>query len=255
MIAAVERASGRAWPPREMEPLLGWRLRHGGARSRRLDSAQTARFDGGADLGAAIARVERWYAERRQPACFQLTEASAPSGLDAALAARGYARVTPTTVMTAAADAIDAAVAPEVELVGGVAEIELAEHATPDVLAALCDAAWPDAIRREREALFARIEPSHRFAIARVGGRPAASGLCVVDGELAGLFSMRTQPGFRRRGLARSLLAGLVAWARSAGARRVYLQVEDADAAARPLYLGAGFAPLYRYHYRELAPS
>jgi ribosomal protein S18 acetylase RimI-like enzyme len=111
--------------------------------------------------------------------------------------------------------------------------------------------AWPAEIRREREALFARIAPAHRFALARADGRPAASGLCVADGELAGVFSMRTQPGFRRRGLAESVLLRLAGWARSLGARRVYLQVKDDNAGALRLYRRFGFAKVYGYHYRE----
>jgi GNAT superfamily N-acetyltransferase len=205
---------------------------------------RTARFDAGADVAAAIGRVERWYAERGLPPCFQLTAASAPSGLDAALAGRGYALLTPTTVMTAPLAAIAAA---------GAREIELCSDAGPDVLAAILDPAWTASVRREREAVYARIEPAHRFALARAEGRPAAGGLCVVDGELAGLFGMRTQPAFRRRGLAASVLARLVAWSRSAGARHLYLQVEDDAEAALRLYCRVGFAPLYRYHYRERA--
>jgi len=246
MIAALERASLRAWPPRETERLHGWQLRHGGARSRRLNSAQTSHFDGCVDVASAIDAVERWYAGRGRPACFHLTDAARPSGLDRALAARGYGVVTPTSVLLAETDAIPGA---------GSAEVELAAGAGPDVLDAICDPAWPAAIRREREALFARIAPAHRFAIARIGGRPAASGLCVVDGELAGLFSMRTQPAFRRRGLATALLLRLVGWARGAGARRLFLQVEDDNAPALGLYRRFGFARVYGYRYREFDPS
>jgi GNAT superfamily N-acetyltransferase len=207
---------------------------------------QTARFDARADLAAAIGRVERWYAVRGLPPCFQLTAASVPGGLDAALAARGYSLLTPTTVMIAPLVAI----APP-----GAPEIELCSDASPDVLAAILDPAWPEAVRRERRELFARIGPAHRFALARVGGRTASAGLCVADGPLAGLFAMRTQPAFRRRGLAAAVLARLVAWARSAAARHLYLQVEDDAEAALGLYRRVGLAPLYRYHYREKGRS
>jgi ribosomal protein S18 acetylase RimI-like enzyme len=245
-IAALEAASLSAWPPRETERLNGWQLRHGGARSRRLNSVQTSRFDGDVDVASAIDAVERWYAGRGLPPCFHLTDAARPSDLDRALEARGYGVVTPTSVLLAEADAIPGT---------GPAEVELAARAGPDVLDAICDPAWPAAIRREREALFARIRPVHRFAISRVDGRSAASGLCVVDGHLAGLFSMRTQPAFRRRGLATRVLLGLAGWARAAGARRVFLQVEEDNAAALRLYRRFGFARVYGYHYRELGLS
>src|SRR5262245_58720091 len=192
-IAALERASLRAWPPRESEALGGWRLRHGGARSRRLNSVQTCRFDAGLEVSAAIERAERWYAERGSPACFHLTDTAQPDGLDAALAARRYSVVTPTSVL--AADAAEIAGSPA-------GEVGLVARAGPELVDAISGPGWPAALRREREALFARIEPAHRFALVRVDGRPAAAGLCVADGDLAGLFSMRTQPAFRRRGLA-----------------------------------------------------
>ncbi len=53
----------------------------------------------------------------------------------------------------------------------------------------------------------------------------------------------------RRPGLARRLLAALLAAAREAGARRAWLQVEAANPAASRLYEGMGFEPAYRYHY------
>jgi GNAT superfamily N-acetyltransferase len=245
-IGALERASLRAWPPRESEALGGWRLRHGGARSRRLNSVQTSRFGARLAVEAAIDRVESWYAERGSPACFQLTDVARPEGLDAALAARGYSLETPSSVLTADAGAIDGTPAAEVELVAA---------AGPELLDAICDPEWSPPIRLERAALFARIRPPHRFGIARVDARPAAAGLCVADGELAGVFSMRTQPDFRRRGLGAALLLRLVGWARSHGARRVYLQVEDASAPALALYRRFGFARVYGYHYRERALS
>ncbi len=207
---------------------------------------QTSRFDEGVDLASAIDSAERWYARHRLPACFHLTDAARPAGLDQALAARGYAVVTPTSVLVADSVEIAPSADPALELVAG---------AGPDVLEAICDPEWPAAIRREREALFARIRPAHRFAIARVGGRTAASGLCVIDGDLAGLFSMRTQPAFRRRGLATRVLLRLVNWARAAGARQIFLQVEDDNATALRLYRGFGFARVYGYRYRELVLS
>jgi len=99
--------------------------------------------------------------------------------------------------------------------------------------------------------LFARIEPTHRFALATVDGQSAAGGMCVLEGDLAGIFCMRTQPAFRRRGLAAAILGRLTEWARGAGAHRVYLQVEDHNAVALRLYRGVGFARVYGYHYRE----
>jgi RimJ/RimL family protein N-acetyltransferase len=51
----------------------------------------------------------------------------------------------------------------------------------------------------------------------------------------------------------RAITAGLAAGAAGQGARRILLQVETTNAAARALYLRCGFRDSHRYHYM-LAP-
>jgi len=72
-------------------------------------------------------------------------------------------------------------------------------------------------------------------------GRPLGFALAwwVVD-EME-LLALATVPEARRQGVARRLLAELVAAARTAGARRVTLQVARSNTAARALYESAGF--------------
>ncbi len=147
--------------------------------------------------------------------------------------------MTPTVVMTAAMEG-------SAEAQG----VELLHRPTQIVLGAMADPGWTDALRRERAALLARIRRPFRLGLVTVGGEPAAGGLVVADGELAGLFALRTQAPFRRQGLGRQLVRGLMAWAHAQGARCAYLQVEEANAPAGTLYAGLGFAHLYRYWYR-----
>ncbi|HVH18443.1 MAG TPA: GNAT family N-acetyltransferase [Myxococcota bacterium] len=243
-IDTLERAAARAWPPHEDAPLSGWRLRCGGARSRRLNSVRTARFEG-SEVRPAIEQASAWYRERGLPPCFQLAEGAEPAGLDGRLAARGFAIVTPTTVMQAPAEAF-------IGESGDGAAVELLAEPTQEIVAALCDPSWPADVKAERAALFARIPAPRRFALLRADGQPAAAGICVADGELAGIFSMRTARAFRRRGLGAQLLRALAAWARAERASQLYLQVED-DSPALPLYQRLGFEAAYAYHYRELA--
>jgi GNAT superfamily N-acetyltransferase len=242
LVERIEQAALWAWPPKETAWEDGWLLRAGGGRTRRINSARTLVFAAGADVEKAIARVQRWYAARALPACFQLTELAAPAALDAVLEALGYRRLTPSAVLL-----IDAAgVEPP-----GREPIELQTRPTPLVMNAVCDPRWGPDVRRARAELFARIRKPHVFAVLTEGGQPAAGGLCVVDGELAGILAMRTEVPFRRRGLARAVFRRLAAWARNAGAKRIYLQVEDDNAAAQALYRPFGAALAYRYWYRE----
>jgi ribosomal protein S18 acetylase RimI-like enzyme len=243
LVAAVERAALWAWPPREVRFLHGWLLRAGGPLApRRVSSAQTLAFDASDRLAAAIGETEAWYAARGLPACFQLTDVAAPPGLDAVLAERGYVREGESLVMLG--DPATAAAAD-----GGA--VEILHRPRQSALAAMADPLWGDAQRRERAALLARIRRPHRYGLVTVGGEPAAGGLVVADGALAGLFALRTQPPFRRQGLARRLVAALSAWAREQGAEQLYLQVEAENAPALALYAGLGFAAAYRYGYRK----
>lgn len=130
-------------------------------------------------------------------------------------------------------------------------EVELLHRPSQAALNAMADPLWGDATRRGRAALLARIRRPHRLGLLGVGGEPAAGGLVVADGDLAGLFALRTQAPFRRRGLGRRLVAGLVGWALGQGAGRVYLQVEEENAPALALYRSVGFARAYGYWYRE----
>lgn len=242
LVERIEQAALWAWPPKETAWHEGWLLRAAGGRTRRINSARTLVFAQGADLDRAIDRVEAWYAARGLPACFQLTEFSAPARLEAALVARAYARVAPVSVLLVDAHAVEP---PE----GG--SFELQTRPTPLVMNAVCDPHWGPEIRRARAELFARIRKPHVFGVALEGREPAAGGLCVVDGDLAGIFTMRTAAPFRGRGYGRALFRRLAAWARGAGAKRIYLQVEDDNAPALALY--RPFAPTlaYRYWYRE----
>jgi ribosomal protein S18 acetylase RimI-like enzyme len=242
LLRHIEQAAIWAWPPVETYFLEGWLLCIGGAATRRLRSARTLDFAAGADSGEAIAEVERLLGARGWPSCFHLADLVAPSDLDARLAGRGYELLTPTSVMLAR---------PDIAAADG--SIELHARATQPVMNAIADRHWSTDARAERVAIFGRIRRPHRFALAWVDGEPAAAGLCVRDGDLAGVFAMRTQERFRGRGLARRVLSRLMAWAQSEDASRIYLQVEDDNVPALALYRGFGFERLYGYHYRERA--
>lgn len=241
-ILALDAASQRAWPPIVVESLHGWELRFGGAQSRRLDSVRTLAFDASLPVANAIAHAERWYDAFGLPPCFQVTDIAQPPELDGLLAARGYQSLSQTVIQWVDIEHVVAPAPHAVELVGEV---------SPRVLDAVCAPDWSEAVRTARRALLCRIRPTRRFAVVEIDGVAAAGGLCVVDGPLAGIFSMRTHVPFRGRGLARSILLRLAAWAQTQGAKRLYLQVEEDNAPAVHLYRSVGFTNVYGYHYRE----
>ena len=132
--------------------------------------------------------------------------------------------------------------------------VELLTRATPALMNALCDERLPADLRAERAAILARIRRPHRLGLLWQDGEPAAAALCVRDGDLAGIFAMRTVPRLRGRRLGQRVLLRLARWAADEGARRLYLQVEDDNAPAVALYRRLGFTRAYRYHYRERSP-
>jgi ribosomal protein S18 acetylase RimI-like enzyme len=81
-----------------------------------------------------------------------------------------------------------------------------------------------------------------------------ACGMAVLDGELVGLFDLATDPVARRTGHATRVSAALLTWGVHSGARRAYLQVAEANVAARALYERLGFRLAYRYVYAVREP-
>ena len=87
--------------------------------------------------------------------------------------------------------------------------------------------------------------PSQISLVAEWSERPvglAYGRLATEDPEVAHLYSMWVAPSARRAGAGRALLGAVVAWARSAKARSLVLQVTEGNAPAVALYQRAGFA-------------
>jgi GNAT superfamily N-acetyltransferase len=117
---------------------------------------------------------------------------------------------------------------------------------------AVCDQLWSPEQRRARAELFARIRRPLAFATVIDGLHPVSGALCVVDREVAGLFTLRTASAARGRGHARAVVQRLGAWARGMGAKHLFQQIEEANDPALGLAQRLGFERRYGYWYREL---
>lgn len=233
VVRQVERRAIAAWPAAVAEEHDGWLLRHTpGIRRRRSNSAVPP-----AGPGASVESVAAFYRERDRPVLIQL----GPTELDASLAAQGYRVEAPTLVLTAFTEDVVAATpdspadlreSPDGWL--GVFE-ELDEHADSALVG---------------ERVISRIAPPVAFVSVPRDGRPAGMGLFAADAGWAGVFAMATRPDLRRRGVAAAVLGAGARWAARNGAHRMYLQVEEENAAARALYDRVGFTWSHGYHYR-----
>jgi len=242
-VLRLEAAALAGWPPAETARDDGWLLRASGGHTRRVNSVQALVFAAGADVGRAVDRVETWYRARALPPCFQVTDRPSPAALDEFLAGRGYARISPVSVLTRDTAGMETP---------RDARIELDTRPTPRVMNAVCDPMWPPEQRRARAELFARIRRPLAFATALDGPYPVSGALCVVDREIAGLFTLRTATAARGRGHARTVVQRLGAWARGMGAKLLFQQIEEANAPALGIARQLGFERRYGYWYREL---
>lgn len=249
-ISGLEEVAALGWRGTEEEQLGGWRLRAAGGFTGRANSA-LAVGDPGLPLPAAVAAVHRWYAARGLPTMISVAYpcgGPSRSGLDRFFAAAGWTvRSGAATVLTAPAAAV-ARAAP-----AGPVRVDI--DAEPDD-------AWLTRYhyRGQRELPPAarqvlRSAPWQAFGSVRDRGTTLAIGRVAVASGWAGLTAIEVDPAHRRRGLAQALTAALAAQAAAHGAPRLYLQVEDGNAAARALYHRLGCTGHHGYHYRLAPPG
>jgi GNAT superfamily N-acetyltransferase len=243
----IEETCFNAFPSLKQVLFGQWLLRFGAGLSRRANSANPLRPEC-AGSALAITAAEALYRAHGLPTIFRVPSIAAPA-LDRELAARGYASEGESCVLYGAIDALrlgDRAAGPAVRL-----------RPTPT-------AEWLGAMAalqghtRAHRAIYRRIVGAiaipARFALLTLDGMPAALAYGAIHDGLLCYESVITDPGRRRQGCARRVIASLASWAQGSGATGACLQVEAGNAPARALYQSLGLAELYRYHYRREPP-
>ncbi len=206
----IELATIKTWPAAVTEERNGWFYLAAGGVTGRVNAVWPLAWSGG-DLNAAIDDVEAWYAARRLPPRFKLTDgAYAPEDLAERLAERGYERVMPTLVMirrlSPASDRRD--------------DVELASAVTPAFDQALRESTTSADDLEERRAIARRVPQPAAFATLQRDGRTVAVGASAIADKLAGVFLMRTVPHERRRGHGLTILRAPAPLGRPAGRGR-----------------------------------
>ena len=267
-IAALERAAAEHWQAADTVRLGSWLLRADGGFTGRANSTLPL-GDPGLPLAGAVDEVEAWYRARGLPPMFVIPGplvAAAPDGglagdpLDTLLAARGWrVRSAPAPVVVVmAADA--GQVGGPGRSAGGQPGPGASGPRWAVTFAARPDEAWLARYHYRGAELPARAvrlllsAPWQAFASLAVDGETAAVGRVSVAAGWAGITAVDVDPRYRRRGLGTVMTRALAAEAARRGERRIFLQVEEANAAARALYARCGFAGVHRYHYR-VAPG
>lgn len=242
-IRRLENIGARTWPAERVVPLGGWSLSIDRGVTRRANSVLPNGWKGGPALDDRIAAVEDSYRQAGLQPCFKMTRASLPGGLDDHLARRGYQTGGHSVVLTAALHEIECRPSIPVEL-------------TPDRTPDWVRCSWPAGPRHanveSRVRIADRVGRPKLFALVRLDGYPAGAAMASVAQGWGCVTAVRTPPEFRRRGVARALVAALAGWAGEQDAGNLFLQVEEANGPARSLYASIGFREAYRYHYRTL---
>ena len=240
MLIAVERAAVRGWPALETAEIDGWLARSSSGGSLRANTISALGY-AGTDLDRSLANVEAFYRAHGAVPRFTITDVCEPAGLDEALGARGWSRDADHFTMVRAIGPID-----------GTSAVEVAAHEAPTP-------GWYgvylQGLSESRRTVAPRIVdrvPAPRMFFSGVrDGAVIASGLSVLDGEVASVQCMATLPAARRTGAARAVLAAIEVFARAGGAKWLYLQAEADNTPAVTLYTRVGFTVAGRYHTRE----
>lgn len=238
-VVALELAADEAWPAPIRQRLGDWLLRSAAGWTGRANSALPV-GDPDRPLPAALDAVERWYAERGQPALVNTPlPLAAPVGAE--LDARGWGGRPPVLVQVAPL-APPPAPPPEADL----PPVELATAPSDDWLAVVAGrkGGLPDAARHVLTAV-----DQVRFAEVYDDGELIAIGRGTVTGggRWLGLTLIEVLPRARRQGLATRVVRALVEWGTALGATHAFLQVEQRNAAAVALYRSLGFTTHHAY--------
>lgn len=230
-IVELEEAAALGWPALETERLGDWLLRAAEGWTRRANSALVLGDPGVPD---ALDRVQVWYAERDLPAWLAIP-LPAMAAVDHAAARAGWVSALEVEVLTAPLRA--APLDPDV-LLADTPSLEwaavYAARTVPPVGYRILSA--PDTVT---------------FGSIVEDGATVAIGRGVVTNGWLGIAAMEVRPEQRRRGLARRMLRGLLAWGAAHGATRTYIQAEATNTAALALYKGHGFAAHHLYRMRQ----
>jgi hypothetical protein len=220
---SLEAVAARAWSPHDSVLLGPWLLRASGGFSR-SGNAVAVLGDAGAEQATMIDRVERFYAERDLPACFEIVVGDRHRDLERRLEDRGY-RPDPVATTTTMATPLRLlrSVAP--------AERDGRVRITDGPTGEWVDLWWSTLglddgpLRTAAAELCWDLRGRCGFAGHIVDGELMATGLAVVEGPWAGLFCIGTRSDRRRRGSARRIVGALATWAIANAAKTAYAGV------------------------------
>lgn len=223
----------RTWPPARQFAQGCWTLRDGQGGGKRV-SAATANGD---VTGEDIAQAAAGMVAMGQAPLFMIREGEAV--LDRMLADQGYHIVDPVTLYSLP--------------IGQLTDVPIPR------VTAFC--IWePLAIMREIWAQGgigpARLAVMERAEIktgifSRWNEKPGGVAFAGIHGDVCMVHAVEVLSHQRRMGVAQWMMRAAAFWAQAQGAQHMSVLCVEQNKAANQLYLGLGFQPAGRYHYRH----
>lgn len=235
---ALESAAFSAWPAQRSIDVHGWHVRLDRGYTKRANSAN-ATADSLELAANDVASIEAHFHLYGLTPIFRLTSFAPTGDSDRLLNSRGYRSCDTSLVMTRSlagfSQSAETAVVPNAE-----AWLDAFGHASGKRGA-------DQAVHLE---ILHRIAAPCAWAVQSADVPSLTCGLGVLVEDKLGLFDIATRLDHRRRGLARSLCKGLLAWGARRGAQTAFLQVVATNEPAIRLYEDLGFETAYSYWYR-----
>lgn len=221
------------WPAASTREAGGFLVREGRGGGSRVSCASLEAPLEHADLDAAIAAHK---ALDQQP---KFIIRPGEEALDAALAERGFELFDPVVIYAAPLARLSAEVPP----------VTAFAHWPP---LAITREVWSESeIGAGRQAVAERASAPKAAILGRTQDRAAGAAFVGIHAGTAMLHALAVLPEFRRKGLARNIMAEAVRWAAGEGAETLALVVRRKNEAANALYRAIGMEAACYYHYRR----
>jgi ribosomal protein S18 acetylase RimI-like enzyme len=243
-IAELELLTSYYWPAREIVSYKGWVIQWNDGITWRANSVLPNGWGGTVEVEKVVDYVIEMYKEKNTQPAFKMSPASQPRGLDELLEKKGFVKRMVTYVQTVAIQ--------ELSCLDPHLPVDLFKVNSESLNVLMHQSEREKKEIEGRKGIINRIEGAKNIARVMMHGKIAGVGLGVVHKDWLGLFSIRTMPEFRRRGVAWSVNCALAKWGEDLGGNRAFLQVEAENRPALDLYKAMGFETLYTYWYRIL---
>ena len=230
-MAPFAAAMAATWPPFALHRIGPWAVGQGAGGGKRVSAASAV----GDWVPTDIVQAEVAQADLGQDKLFVIWPWD--TALDAALAARGYARIDPVEGYMAPISSF----APPQRMTSF-------PHWPPLQIA--CELWAAGGVSKARWAVMARVLGPKTVVLGRTADKPSGAAFVALHGKTAMIHAVEVRPSLRRKGAGGQILAAAAHWAAEQGADRLALAVTQANSGARALYTSLGMQPVGGYHYR-----